>query len=255
MLLINEKTMNTADKRRFGGISRLFGSEGFERLQKSHVTVVGVGGVGSWVAEALTRTTVGEITIIDGDTVEESNTNRQLPALEGNYGKKKVEVLAQRLKAINPEVEIHAIDDFLTTENFDALIAPCDAVIDCIDSLSAKTFLVAEARKQGLFILTSGGAGGKVDASRVAFADVSLAKGDSLIAAMRSKLRKEYGFPKVKAGVKPQSFGIGAVYSDETVRVSQDAGDGFGVFAPVTVTFAMRLVQECVRHLLEKEHF
>ncbi len=252
LCFLSIKKMNTADKRRFGGISRLFGSEGFERLQKSHITVVGVGGVGSWVAEALARTAVGEITIIDGDTIEESNTNRQLPALEGNFGKKKVQVLAQRLQAINPDLKIHAVDEFLTTENFDRLIPSCDAVIDCIDSLSAKTFLVAEVAKRGFFVLTSGGAGGKVDVSRVSFTDVALAKGDTLIAAMRSKLRKEYGFPKVKAGDKPARFGIGAVFSDEPVRASQDGGEGFGVFASVTMTFAMRLVQECVKHVLEK---
>ena len=101
--------MNTADKRRFGGISRLFGKSGFETLSASHVTVVGVGGVGSWVAEALARTAVGQITIIDGDSVEESNTNRQLPALEGSYGQKKVNVLADRLLKINPQLKLKAL--------------------------------------------------------------------------------------------------------------------------------------------------
>ena len=135
--------MNTSDKRRFGGISRLFGPKAFEILNHSHVVVVGVGGVGSWVAEALARTAVGHITLIDGDTVEESNTNRQLPALNGTYGQKKVEVLARRLQAINPEARIDIVDRFVGEDNFDELIPACDAIIDCIDSLSAKTFLVA----------------------------------------------------------------------------------------------------------------
>ena len=154
--------MNTADTRRFGGISRLFGREGFETLTRSHVAVVGVGGVGSWVAEALARTAVGKITIIDGDTVEESNTNRQLPAMDGQYGRKKVDVLAERLRAINPKADIVAVDQFVSEANFDELIPSCDALIDCIDSLGAKTFLVARGQEKARFVLTSGGAGGKV---------------------------------------------------------------------------------------------
>lgn len=242
--------MNTADKRRFGGISRLFGSEGLERLSRAHVTVVGVGGVGSWVAEALARTAIGRITIIDGDTVEESNTNRQLPALQGQYGEKKVHVLARRLQAINPQAEIIPVDAFVDAENFDEKIPTCDVIIDCIDSLAAKTMLVARAREKAPCVLTSGGAGGKVDASRVAFDDISLVKGDSLIAAMRTRLRKDYGFPKGKHGEKSKPFGIGAVYSDEPVCPSQDGEEGFGVFMAVTTTFAMRLVQACVQNLL-----
>lgn len=244
--------MNTSDKRRFGGISRLFGPKAFEILNHSHVVVVGVGGVGSWVAEALARTAVGHITLIDGDTVEESNTNRQLPALNGTYGQKKVEVLARRLRDINPDARIDIVDRFVDEDNFDELLPTSDAIIDCIDSLSAKTFLVAKASQKAHIVLTSGGAGGKVDASRVSFADIAYAKGDSLIAAMRTRLRKEYGFPKVKSGEKPKAFGIGAVYSDESVRGSQDGGEGFGVFMAVTATFAMRLTQACIEQLLHE---
>lgn len=246
--------MNTADKRRFGGISRLFGQEGLECLNRSHVTVLGVGGVGSWVAEALARTAVGHITIIDGDTVEESNTNRQLPALQGHYGEKKVQVLARRLQAINPQAEITPVETFVNATNFDETIPCCDVIIDCIDSLSAKTMLVARAKEKASYVLTSGGAGGKVDASRVAFSDIALVKGDSLIAAMRTRLRKEYGFPKGKDGEKSKPFGIGAVYSDEPVCPSQDGEAGFGVFMGVTTTFAMRLAQACVQYLLRAQN-
>lgn len=243
--------MNTADTRRFGGISRLFGRVGFETLTRSHVVVVGVGGVGSWVAEALARTAVGKITIIDGDTVEESNTNRQLPAMDGQYGRKKVDVLAARLRAINPEADIVAVDQFVSEANFDELIPSCDALIDCIDSLGAKTFLVARGQEKARFVLTSGGAGGKVDASKVAVADVAHAKGDALIAAMRTRLRKDYGFPKGDGvGKKAKPFGIDAVYSDEAVCPSRDGAEGFGVFMAVTATFAMRLVQNCVLKLI-----
>lgn len=243
--------MNTSDTRRFGGISRLFGPKGLECLKNAHVVVVGVGGVGSWVAEALARSAIGRITIIDGDTVEESNTNRQLPAIDGHYGQKKVSVLSNRLRAINPDLQVSAIDQFVSAENFEALIPSCDVLIDCIDSLSAKTFLVAKAKEKARYVLTSGGAGGKIDASRVAYSDVAFAKGDPLIAAMRTRLRKEHGFPKAPSGSKPRPFGIGAVYSDEPVQPSRDEGDGFGVFMAVTATFAMRLVQVCVQKLLE----
>ena len=112
--------------------------------------------------------------------------------------------------------------------------------------------LVARGHEKAEFVLTSGGAGGKVDASRIKYADIAFAGGDSLIAAMRNKLRREYGFPKVTAGEKPKAFGIGAVYSDEPVRTSQDEGEGFGVFVAVTASFGMRLAQVCVAHLLEK---
>ena len=108
--------MNTADTRRFGGISRLFGTEGFEKLQNAHVVVVGLGGVGSWVAEALARTAIGRLTLVDGDTVEESNTNRQMPAMDGQYGRLKTEVMAERLRAINPDARIEVVSTFVTTE-------------------------------------------------------------------------------------------------------------------------------------------
>ena len=243
--------MNTSDTRRFGGISRLFGSNGLEKLSQSHVVIVGVGGVGSWVAEALARTAVGRLTLIDGDTVEESNTNRQLPALDGCYGRKKVDVLGERIKAINPQVELEIKATFLSAENFEEVIPACDVLIDCIDSLQEKTLLVARAKTKARYVLTSGGAGGKVDASRVAFDDVAYVRGDSLVAAMRTKLRKEYGFPKGRAGSKPERFNIGAVYSDEPVRASQDQEEGFGVFMAVTATFAMKLAQVCVEKLLQ----
>ena len=114
--------MNTADTRRFGGISRLFGTDGFEKLQNAHVVVVGLGGVGSWVAEGLARTAIGRLTLIDGDTVEESNTNRQMPAMDGQYGRLKTEVMAERLRAINPAADIQIVSTFVTAETMPTLI-------------------------------------------------------------------------------------------------------------------------------------
>lgn len=153
--------MNTSDYRRFGGISRLFGKESFERLSQSHVCIVGVGGVGSWAAEAIARTAIGRITIIDGDTVEQSNTNRQLPAMDGQYGRKKVEVLAERFKAINPQVHLEAKDIFINEENIDEAIGCPDIVLDCIDSLKAKAQLIAWAKRKNIPLIVSAGAGGE----------------------------------------------------------------------------------------------
>ena len=243
--------MNTSDTRRFGGISRLFGPEGFEKLAQASVTIVGVGGVGSWVAEAIARTAIGTITIIDGDTVEESNTNRQMPAMDGAYGRYKVDVLSERLRKINPNARINALSVFVNQDNFDDVIDRCDVLIDCIDSLSAKALLLARGKEKAPVVLTSGGAGGKVDASLVSVADIAHVEGDALIAALRSQLRKKYGFAKGSAsGKKATPLGITAVYSREPVRPSQDEGEGFGVFMAVTATFAMRLVQLAVEGIL-----
>lgn len=241
--------MNTSDYRRFGGISRLFGVKGFEKLQKSHVTVIGVGGVGSWAAEALVRTAIGSVTIIDGDSVAESNSNRQLPAMEGSFGLKKVEVLRERFSRINPQAQIEAIGEFVNETNFEQCIGQTDLVIDCIDSLSAKAALIAYLYRKNIPVFTSGGAGGKVDPTRIACADLALAHGDPLLGALRTRLRKDYGFPK-GLGKKPEPFGVTAVYSSEAVKPSQDGAEGFGVFMPVTASFGMVLAQKAVLNLL-----
>ncbi len=241
--------MNTSDYRRFGGISRLFGTKGFERLQKSHVTVVGVGGVGSWTAEALVRTAIGSVRIIDGDCVAESNCNRQLPAMDGSFGRKKVLVLRERFLRINPKANIEAIDEFVDEANFEQFIGKTDLVIDCIDSLSAKAALIAYLHRKKIPVLTSGGAGGKVDPTCITSADLALAHGDPLLGALRSRLRKDYGFPK-GLGKKPEPFGVTAVYSSEAVKPSQDGAEGFGVFMPVTASFGMVLAQKAVLNLL-----
>ncbi len=244
--------MNTSDYRRFGGISRLFGQKGFEKLQKSHVTVVGVGGVGSWAAEALVRTAVGSITIIDGDRVAESNCNRQLPAMDGCFGLKKVDVLRERFLRINPALNVRAIGEFVCESNFDQLLDSTDLVLDCIDSLSAKAALIDYLRQKNIPVFTSGGAGGKMDPSRITCADLAQAHGDPLLGALRSRLRKEYGFPK-GIGKKPEPFGVMAVYSSEAVLPSQDGAEGFGVFMPVTASFGMVLAKNAILSLLSTE--
>lgn len=246
--------MNTADKRRFGGISRLFGRDGFEALNAAHVVIVGLGGVGSWAAEALARTAVGRLTLIDGDIVEESNTNRQMPALEGQYGRLKTEVMAERLRAINPQADIRTVSAFVTTESMDELIPTCDVIIDAIDSLKDKVALIAFAHQRAIPVIVSGGAGGKIDCTAVRSEDLARAIGDPLIGAVRGRLRKEYGFPR--GAVKPEQskrFGIEAVFSDEPVKATQDGEEGFGVFVGVTATFGMLLAQRAVLKILSKQ--
>lgn len=250
---------NSSDTRRFGGISRLYGQAAYERLTKSHVCIVGLGGVGSWCAEALARAGVARLTLIDGDTVAESNLNRQLPALEPNLGRFKAEVLAERFAQINPACHITTVTRFVEPECPGALI-PTDALlIDAIDSMDAKAALIDWAHKEGLPLLVSGGAGGRVDPARVCHADISRVKGDPLLGKLRSLLRKEYGFPpghNDPKKVKP--FGIVAAYSDEPARgCAADAvdiagiGAGFGTSMVVTATLGLRLALLAIDRLIQ----
>src|SRR5690349_11021751 len=180
---------------RFAGVERLFGQGSVGTLAQKHVCVVGVGGVGSWAVEALARSGVGRLTLIDADEVCVSNVNRQLPALDGQIGVPKVESLAKRTRAINPEIQIQARQDFYPAETSEALLAgKFDYVIDAIDTLVNKALLIAECRKRGLPVITSGGAGGKKDGTAVRVADLAQASHDPLLQKLRKKLRAEFGF-------------------------------------------------------------
>lgn len=153
--------MSTEDPR-FAGVARLYGDQGLQRLGQAHVAVVGIGGVGSWVAEALARSGVGEISLFDLDDVCVSNTNRQAHALEGQVGRPKVDVMAERLRAINPACTVHAVADFVTRETMaEHIHEHLDCVIDCIDSVMAKAALIAWCRRRKIAIVTTGGAGGR----------------------------------------------------------------------------------------------
>lgn len=205
-------------ERRFGGVARLYGAQGAKRLQDSHVTVVGLGGVGSWVAEALVRTAVGTLTLIDLDNVAESNTNRQIMAMTGEYGKPKVQALKERFLLINPTCSINLVEDFIDEENVSELVPDCSVIIDCIDQVKAKCALAAYARSKKIKIITCGAAGGKVNPQNILIEDLARAKGDPLLSSMRHDLRKKYGFPKAKEKGQPEKFGISAVYSEEQVK-------------------------------------
>ena len=208
--------------RRFAGVARLYGAEGLARLQAAHVCVVGIGGVGSWAAEALARTAVGALTLIDLDMVAESNVNRQIHALGDEFGKAKVRAMAERIAAINPACRVHEVEDFVTEENLDALLgAGYDYVIDAIDQTRIKVAMIARCVERGIPIVTAGGAGGQIDPTRITIADLSRTEQDPLLAKVRSQLRKTYGFPRDPR----RKFGVEAVYSDEPLR-APGAGEG-----------------------------
>ncbi len=209
-------------ERRFGGVKRLYGEAGLQKLQAAHVCVIGIGGVGSWAAEALARNAIGTITLIDLDNIAESNVNRQIHALEGEFGKAKVSAMAQRILAINPDCKVHEIEDFVTTENVENMLNHgFDIVLDAIDDLKAKVAIAAYCRVNKVSLITAGGAGGRQDASRLKVADLAKVTGDRLLAKMRNLLRRDHHFPK---GGKTK-FGIVAVYSDEQVIKPEAACD------------------------------
>ncbi len=235
-------------QRRFSGVSRLFGAEGAERIARSHACVVGVGGVGSWAVEALARTGVGALTLVDLDMVAESNTNRQIQALDDFYGAAKVEVLAERVRAINPACRITVIEEFVTPENVSPLLAgPFDGVLDAIDQVRAKVAMIAHCHARGMPIVTAGAAGGQVDPIRIARCDLAQTVQDPLLAKVRSALRRWHQFPRDPK----RKFGVTAIYSTEPLRYPASAGcasdgqasglncAGFGSSVCVTASFGL----------------
>ena len=184
--------MTTDSTRRFGGISRLYGDPGLQRLQRAHVCVLGIGGVGSWAAEALARSAVGTLTLVDLDHVAESNINRQLPALTDTLGMAKVRVMAERIHAINPDCQVHAIEEFLTADNMEILLGGSfDYLIDCVDGFRIKAQLIAYCKRNKLKLITVGGAGGQRDPTRIRVADLSRTEHDALLSKTRKLLRYE----------------------------------------------------------------
>lgn len=205
--------------RRFGGVSRLYGASGLARLQAAHVCVIGIGGVGSWAAEALARNAVGTITLIDLDNIAESNVNRQLHALEGNFGKAKVTAMAERIRLINPAVQVIELEDFVTVENINSLlITNYDGVIDCVDDAKAKAAIANFCKTHHTPLVMTGAAGGRLDGSRIKQADLAQVTHDKLLAKVRNTLRRDYAFAKAEPEKNKMSkLGIHCVYSDEDV--------------------------------------
>jgi tRNA A37 threonylcarbamoyladenosine dehydratase len=248
---------------RFGGVARLYGRRGLERLAQAHVCVVGVGGVGSWTVEALVRSGVGALTLIDLDEVCVTNTNRQLPALEGNVGRAKVEVLAERAQAISPACEVRAVQEFFTAQTAARLLDPGYAwVVDAIDHVEHKCLLIASCCRSGIPVLTVGGAGGKRDGTLVRVADLGRSEQDGLLKATRRGLRAGHGFSQ-KPG---EAFGVVCVFSSEKPVypwadgsacgerepggvLKMDCASGFGAAAAVTGAFGLAAAGEVVRQI------
>ncbi|MCT7297431.1 tRNA cyclic N6-threonylcarbamoyladenosine(37) synthase TcdA [Ralstonia sp. CHL-2022] len=221
--------------RRFGGVARLYGPQALQRFAAAHVCVIGIGGVGSWVAEAVARCGVGKFTLIDLDHIAVSNTNRQIHALGDAYGMAKVDAMAERILQINPRAEISRIDDFVTIENVEALLGhPFDYVIDAIDAVKVKTAIIAFCKRTGKRVVTCGAAGGQLDPTRIRVTDLSRTIQDPLLAKVRGNLRRQHGFSK-----NPKSrFGIDAVFSDEPLRYPEAEQQACAVELPVESSHA-----------------
>jgi tRNA A37 threonylcarbamoyladenosine dehydratase len=202
-------------ERRFGGIRRLYGDAALRRFQAARVAVIGLGGVGSWAAEALARSAIGGMTLIDLDMIAESNVNRQIHALDGLFGAAKTEAMAERIRAINPACRVETIEDFITPENVAVLAdRDFDYVIDAIDQVRAKAAIASWCAENSRPLAVTGGAGGQTDPARIAVSDLSRTEQDPLLAKVRALLRNEYGFPRDPR----RKFGIPAVFSTEPVR-------------------------------------
>ncbi|RXU22362.1 tRNA cyclic N6-threonylcarbamoyladenosine(37) synthase TcdA [Pseudomonas syringae] len=255
----------SAEDPRFAGIARLYGIEGLARLRAAHVAVVGIGGVGSWAAEAMARSGVGGISLFDMDDVCVSNSNRQLHALSTTVGQSKVEVMAERIRAINPDCIVHAVADFVTRDTMAECITPdMDFVIDCIDSVNAKAALISWCKRRKIQMVTTGGAGGQIDPTLIQIADLNRTFNDPLASKVRSTLRRDYGFSRTPN----RHYSVPCVFSTEQLRypkpdgsiclekkfvgegVKLDCAGGFGAVMMVTATFGMVAATRAVDKLV-----
>ena len=259
-----EATDSIQDER-FGGSLRLHGPDGFARLQNSRVAVVGIGGVGSWAAEALARAGVGHITLIDGDDICVSNVNRQVHALDTTVGQMKVDVMADRLLAINPKLSVDAKSVFLTERSSEALqLASFDGVIDAIDRMKWKCWLLDWCRTHSMPIVTTGGAGGRMDPSQIQVTDLARSFHDPLLAKVRKELRQKHDFPR-----NPKKLlDISCVFSPEPIRwpkhevtgdckvpeagehLRLDCATGYGTAGYVTGTFGLMAAGCLIKQLV-----
>ncbi len=252
---------------RFGGIERLYGRGSLERLAQCRVAVIGIGGVGSWLVEALARSGIGSLSLFDADDICVSNSNRQLPALEGNFGLNKAELMKTRCLAINPEMQVVAVASFITPANMAEWLEPdFDLVIDACDSFRVKVELIAWCRRRKQKLIVIGAAGGRTDPTQVRIRDLARTEQDALLALIRRKLRSEFNFPKNK----DRYFSIPAVYSLENVQYPQadgsvcgirpetdkegslklDCGNGLGAATHVTGVFAFAAAAKAMEILL-----
>lgn len=251
---------------RFGGVSRLLGAAALARLQGARVAVVGVGGVGSWTVEALARSGVGALTLIDLDDVCVTNVNRQLPALDGQIGRPKTAVLAERVRLINPACRVETVAEFFTAATAEKLLAPgFDCVVDAVDLMSHKALIIAESVRRGYGCVTVGAAGGRRELTKLMVGDLGGSGCDELLRQVRKKLRRDYGFAKGEG----HRYGVRCVWTQEpplfpwadgTCRAMVEPGSnlkldcatGFGTAVWVTGAFGLTAAQEAVGLLVRK---
>jgi tRNA A37 threonylcarbamoyladenosine dehydratase len=236
---------------RFGGIGRLMGRQSLEKIKNANVLIIGIGGVGSWVAEALARSALGKMTLVDLDDVCVTNINRQVHALNGTVGKFKVDVMKERVLLINPFCEVDTKQCFFSPKSLETIFDKhYDFVIDCCDDFTNKCFLIEHCRDKKIPTVVMGGAGGKLDPLQVRVTDMSISSNDRLLARLRKKLRQDFRFPREEDG----AFGVWSVWSHERavyptadgcttfkppgLAKNMDCEEGFGSASFVTGTFA-----------------
>ena len=262
--------METHNNRRFGGIARLYGAHGLHALQQAHVCVVGVGGVGSWAVEALARSGIGKLTLIDLDNIAESNVNRQIHALTVDFGKAKVTALRERIAQINPACQVVEIEDFVDENNLAEIFRlPFDFVIDAIDQVRVKTAMAAHFVRHKQPFIVSGGAGGQRNPALIETADLSQTTHDPLLSNMRYTLRKKHSFPR------EGRMRVPCVYSREQITPPQiaqacDASQGslktankmdapqglscagYGASMLVTASFGLHCATAAIEHIVRR---
>ncbi|MDN3651254.1 tRNA cyclic N6-threonylcarbamoyladenosine(37) synthase TcdA [Thalassotalea ponticola] len=253
---------------RFGGIERLYGAQASRDIQQAHICVIGIGGVGSWAAEALARNGIGQITLIDLDDICVTNTNRQIHALADTIGESKVEVMANRLRQINPDCQVNEVDDFVTEDNLRQLLSNnYDYVIDAIDSVPIKTAIIQFCKRNKIPVITIGGAGGQTDPTKIDICDLSKTYQDPLLAKVKNQLRRQFNFPRDAK----RKFAIDAVFSSEQLKYPAQDGSvchskqsqhgsmrldcnmGFGAATHVTASFAFVAVARVMEKYLARK--
>lgn len=254
------------NEERFGGIQRLYGTTACQKIEQSRIAIIGIGGVGSWVAEALARSGVGQLILMDMDELCVTNTNRQIHALDGCYGKLKVEVMKERLLRINPDMHIDCLCSFYKVSQPEELFAhKPDIVIDAIDSMRPKAHLIASCYERKIPVISCGGAGGRIDASQIRMSDISRTSCDNMLSQLRKQLRQDYQVPLHD---KCPELGIPCVYSTEkprfprcdgSVSLEREKGqlggigcaNGFGSATHITATFGMMMASRALQMLSE----
>ncbi|MQA41828.1 tRNA cyclic N6-threonylcarbamoyladenosine(37) synthase TcdA [Rugamonas aquatica] len=254
-------------ERRFGGIARLYGDAALARFRTAHVCVVGTGGVGSWIVEALARSAIGQLTLIDLDNVAESNINRQIQALGSTVGQAKIGALAARIADINPYCVVNQIEDFVTPDNLEQMLGAgqYDFVVDAIDSVKDKAAMIAWCRQHSMPMIIIGSAGGQTDPTQIAVRDLARTEQEPLLKKVRKVLRSQYGYPR---GEKTK-FYVDAVFSMERLKFPEpqevcalEGGQpaagvtglncaGFGSAMVVTATFGMVAAGQVLRQLAD----